>query len=208
MKRVAPLLSILGLLGSSLLVPRTASADESKRGPFYVQVQPLGVDVGFAGSGGAGPSSTDAFYALGIDAGYHFSGRHDGFVVGLSQRFSFGPNTAGSTVARVGYDFAFGLDAQELVVAPYAFGGARYVFDGGDPAGYFGFGVEGRYFLLAKNAAATAAGSAAKAKSAATGGGSALSGLYLVVKPFELGFATGTPSMTTLTFQAGVGYSF
>ena len=238
----------------TLAAPSAARADESRRGPLYVQVHPIGVDIGFTGTGNGGPSSTDAYYPIEVHGGYHISGRHDGFVVGATQRFSFGPQTAGSTVARLGWDLAFALGggAQELVVAPYAFGGARYVFKGGDPAGYLGFGVEGRYFVMAKAApAATQAramprvstttltqgrlraksappvkkssgGAGAPATPAATAtatpadtagtagttGGSSFEGLYLVLKPFELGFATGTPSMTTLTFQAGVGYAF
>ncbi len=33
-------------------------------------------------------------------------------------------------------------------------------------------------------------------------------GFFIVAKPIELGFVTGTPFITTLSFQAGVGYAF
>lgn len=143
----------------------TAHADESRHGAGYVQLQPLGVTLDFASVGGA--SSTDARYPLELHGGYHLSGRHDGFVVGATQRFTFGDVSAGATVARLGWDFAFALGDSELTVAPFAFVGARYPFSQGDASAYFGFGVEGRYFLFSNaHGAATAAGAPVRLTSA------------------------------------------
>lgn len=180
--------------------PSTAHADESRHGAGYVQLHPLGVTLDFASAGGA--SSTDARYPLELHGGYHLSGRHDGFVVGATQRFTFGDVSAGATVARLGWDFAFALGDSELTVAPFAFVGARYPFSQGDASAYFGFGVEGRYFLFSNAAgAATAAGAPGRA-------GGVLDGLYLVLKPLDLGFGPGTASVVTLSFQAGAGLAF
>lgn len=129
-------------LVSSVAFVRPAAAADSERGAAYVQAQLVGVMLGIA----SGTAATGTGFAMEIHGGYHLSGRHDGFVLGASQKLAFGGGPAGATVGRLGYDIAVPLGRRELTIAPYGFGGVFYAFSGGDPGGHFGLGVEARVF--------------------------------------------------------------
>lgn len=140
MKKV---LACLGVAVGSI-VASSAAASDSERGAGYIQAHPLGVQVAL-------PTAADALelgaqYLVEVHGGYHVSGRHDGFVVGASQKLAIASGTLGATVARVGYDVAIPFGRRELTIAPYAFGGVAYPLAEGDPAWHAGVGVEVRVF--------------------------------------------------------------
>lgn len=133
---------MLILVAIAIFTTSTRAHAESERGAFYVEGHVVGVSLALP-SGGVG-----AAYPLEVSAGYHVFGRHDGFVVGLVQRFDFGftgPST-GATAARAGWDFAIPAGKMEVTIAPYLQGGAVYGFGGTKPGGLVGTGVEGRLF--------------------------------------------------------------
>lgn len=136
------------LLVSSLVPLREAKAADSERGPGYVQAHLLGAQLALGSVGGV--SASGVAYPIEIHGGYHVSGRHDGFVIGATQKFAFGNGTIGATVVRLGYDIAIPVGRREITIAPYGFGGVAYPFSAGDPGGHFGFGVEGRFFPIEK----------------------------------------------------------
>jgi nitrogen regulatory protein PII len=136
----------LALIGASavlasLVVALPAHA-ESERGPFFVEGHVGGVALALPGE------AVGAAYPLELGFGYHVMGSHEGFVVGLVQRFDIGISGAstGATLARLGWDFAIPLNPMELTLAPYVQGGVLYAFEGGDPGGLVGVGFEGRLF--------------------------------------------------------------
>lgn len=152
----APLLrtSISLLLSSiaALALPSLAEAAESLRGPGYIEGHVLGGALAFGSFEGI--SISGASFATEIHGGYHLSGRHDGFVLGATQKLSLGAGTAGATLARLGYDVAIPVGRREITIAPFGFLGAYYGISGGaDPGAHFGFGVEGRFFPVAKREA-------------------------------------------------------
>lgn len=129
-----------GVLGAAVfaaiaLAPSHASASDSEQGPIYVQ-------------GGVGVSYWDfprlnfGFFTTGyswtgfrpeIEAGFHFSGRHDGLMLGVRQAFMITQiqgYAAGETVLRIGYDLAFKAGSLEINVDPFATVGVGYIFDG------------------------------------------------------------------------------
>jgi hypothetical protein len=120
------------------IAPRVASATDSTAGPLYVQGG-LGVSFWDFPRLQFGPFTT-AYSWTGFDpqveVGYHFSGRHDGFVLALRQAFiitalNFGTgNAAGLTSLRGGYDLAFKAGSMEINVDPFATFGVGYIFDG------------------------------------------------------------------------------
>lgn len=150
----APLLrtAIAVLLASvaSFAAPALADAAESGRGPAYIEGHLLGGTLAFGSFEGI--SASGAGYATEIHGGYHLSGRHDGFVLGATQKISFGAAVVGATLARLGYDVAIPIGRRELTIAPFGFVGAYYALSGeGDPGAHFGFGVEGRFFPIEKH---------------------------------------------------------
>ena len=141
------------LLATLLAFPTTAHAAESERGAAYVQADVVGVAILFAsidsGSETVGSVTTSSGrFPVEIHGGYHLSGRHDGFVVGASQKLLLGDGSGGATVARAGWDIAIPLGRRELTLCPYGFGGALYGFSGGGAGAYFGAGFEGRFFPI------------------------------------------------------------
>lgn len=123
---------------------REAQAAESERGPAYVQAHVLGAQLAFASAG------SGAAFPIELHGGYHVSGRHDGFVIGATQKLVFGNGTGGATLLRLGYDIPIPIGRRELTIAPYGFGGVAYAFAGGDPGAHFGLGVEARFFPIEK----------------------------------------------------------
>ncbi|MFO0641988.1 MAG: OmpA family protein [Polyangiaceae bacterium] len=141
---------------SAIVLPSTpAHAAESERGAAYVEAHLLGAQLSFASANGVSASGVQ--YPIEIHGGYHLSGRHDGFVVGATQKLAFANGSIGATVLRLGYDIAIPIGKRELTIAPYAFGGIAYPFGGGDPGAHLGAGVEGRFFPLEKLDEVTAA---------------------------------------------------
>ncbi len=126
---------------ASLLLAMPAHAD-SERGPFFVEAHVGGITLALPGE------AVGVAYPLEVGFGYHVMGTHEGFVLGLAQRFDVGitGGSTGATLARLGWDFAIPLDPMELTLAPYAQGGVLYAFEGGDPGGLVGVGFEGRLF--------------------------------------------------------------
>lgn len=112
--------------------PRGASADDSAQPPIYVQGG-LGVSFwDFPNVRLIGSYSWTGFDPQ-VEFGYHFSGRHDGFVLAIRQAFSITAvqgAAGGMTFLRAGYDLPFKAGSMELNVDPFATFGVAYVFDG------------------------------------------------------------------------------
>ena len=185
----------LGLLAAGLVTlgASTASAAESEHGPFYVQASPLGTSVVFypgstvtVGSLTYSTGGALGFYRVDAEFGYHFSGRADGFTLGLRQAFLLGWGSAGITSLRAGYDIPIKIgDEMELLIGPYAHAGALYGFNGGDAYFSFGLGGDGKMFF------------------------SRDLGLYAFLRPFELGMNVGSgPLVAQLSFAGGLGWAF
>ncbi len=119
-------------------VSSPSRAADSEQGPLYVQAS-VGLSFwNFPHVTIFGPLSTSYSWTgfdPTIEFGYHVSGRHDGFVVGLRQSFiitaiGFNGDAAGTTVARLGYDVPIKVDKLEINIDPYATFGIGYIFDG------------------------------------------------------------------------------
>lgn len=180
----------------SILVAGSASADDSTRGAFYVQGSPLGVGVAFyPGADTVDPvtgqptslgGGASGAYRVDVEGGYHFSGRHDGFVLALRQAFYFSGGSLGSTTARAGWDIPISLadGKMELTIAPYAHVGIGYAFAGGDPFFHWGVGADGKLFFLKDL------------------------GLYAFVRPIEFSMFINQAVLPAISFGAGMGFAF
>lgn len=181
------------VIAATFATANASAAESAHKAPFYVQGSPLGAAVVFyPGSsvtiGGVTYSQGGAlgFYRFDAEFGFHLSGRADGIVLGIRQAILLGWGSAGITTARIGYDIPVALgDEMELTIGPYAHLGAAYPFSGGDAAFHLGLGVDGKLFFAHDL------------------------GLYLFVRPIELGFnINADPAVPMLTFAAGLGYAF
>lgn len=169
-------------LALGLGLPSTAHAADSAKGPFYVQAGVLG----FSFRGG-GAQWIGGAYKLDVEFGYHFSGRHDGFVLAGRQSFYMGGGALGTTDLRIGYDIPIPLKdgKYELTIAPYGLVGVGYALRGGLGTDlHLGAGVEGRFFPMQSN------------------------GFYVFARPVELTFFVGSLSFWTISPSAGVGIAF
>ena len=174
---------------AALAVPGAASADlaESTRGPLYVQgAFPLALGYGhaFTGAGSAGFSN----WKPDMEFGAHFTGRHDGFVLGLRQEFHIMelPNAAGATtVVKLGYDIPIPVSDFEITIGPYGTFGVNYIFDGPHAGIHATGGIDGKFFFY--------------------------EGLYAFARPFEMGFQclhdVGNCALW-MEFGAGIGFAF
>lgn len=182
---------------ASLLLVTTADAADSAHGPLYVQASPLGVGILFypgtdvinpiTGQPMSTGGGSVAAYRVDAEVGYHFSGRHDGFVAAVRQAFYLRDGSIGTTTLRLGWDIALPLGdgGLELTVAPYAHAGVGYAFSGGDPFFHFGFGADGRLFFARDL------------------------GLYAFVRPIEVSFlVNGGTTLPAVSFGAGAGWAF
>jgi hypothetical protein len=176
---------------ATALAPSPARADDSAQGPAYVQgtvgvsfwdfphVQLFGPIAGSYSWTGFNPT---------IELGYHFQGRHDGIMLGIRQGFSItalAGHAAGTTSARIGYDFAFKAGSLEVNVDPYALIGVGYVFDGPSAGIAATGGLDVKLFLT--------------------------KGFYLVVRPAELGiqcFEDRGDCAFAYLAGAGAGFAF
>jgi len=145
-------------LGALLVTARANALEESTRGPFYVQ----GTVGSFAVWAGFPAFTSGVYWHPDVEFGYHFSGRHDGFVLGIRQGFDVGNASIGETSLRAGYDLAIPLrnGRFEITIAPYGTIGLDYFFDGPRAGVRFSVGVEGKLFFYR--------------------------GLFLLVRPIEL----------------------
>ncbi len=129
----------LAVAAALSFLPAVAHAEDSEQGPFYIQGS-VGVSYWdfphidlFAGL--ATSYSWTGFWPA-LELGYHFSGRHDGFVLGVRQAFIatasnvLGGHAGGTSMVRLGYDLAFKVGTFEINVDPYAMVGIGYIFDG------------------------------------------------------------------------------
>lgn len=188
--------ALLSSVVASSLALASPAAAESTHGPIYVQTTPLGVGLLFypgttitnpiTGTTTSTGGGTLSAYRADVELGFHFTGRHDGFVAAIRQAFYVRDGSVGSTTARLGWDIpiALGDGGLELVIAPYAHAGVGYSFSGGDPLFHFGFGADGKLFFAREL------------------------GLYAVVKPFELGFLVNNGTIPMLSFGVGAGWAF
>ncbi|CAN5383755.1 hypothetical protein BH09MYX1_BH09MYX1_59380 [soil metagenome] len=185
--RTSKVLAVALLAGGVALLSGqgTARAADSTKDPLYIQGAVLGYSYGFFSGVGFGA------YRLDAEFGAHFTGRHDGFVLGGRQVFYLGfGGSIGATVARVGYDIPIVIkDGKfELTIAPYALVGVAYGLCGTGcyGAGFnFGFGVEAKFFPMQAN------------------------GFYAFARPIEASFFVGDGGViTTLSPALGVGYAF
>ncbi len=176
-------------LGAAFTASPARAFEDSTRGPFYVQgeLASFGVwtDLPLAG--------TQTYWHPDVEFGYHFTGRHDGLVLGLRQGFDIGRNhyMIGQTVIRAGYDLAFPFrnGRFELTVAPFSTIGINYFFDGPQAGVHFSVGIEGKLFFFR--------------------------GVYLLVRPIELsagqfvnlGFGAKNVYFN-LNAGAGAGFAF
>ena len=149
----------------------TARAEDSAQGPLYVQG---GIGLSFWWFPITfGPFSNNYSWAgfwPTVEFGWHPSGRHDGFEIGVRQAFIItalggnfvGSHAGGTTAARGGYDFAFKAGSMEINVDPFATFGVGYVFDGPHAGIEATGGIDLKLFIA--------------------------KGAYVYVRPAELGF--------------------
>ncbi len=178
---------VCALAATTAVASNAHAFEESTRSPFYVQGQ-LGsfgawVDLPAVGTLG--------YWHPDVEFGYHFSGRHDGFVLGLRQGFYVGRDRyhIGETLIRGGWDFAlpFRNGRFELTLAPYGTFGVNYLFTGPQAGLHWSVGFEGKLFFW--------------------------KGLYLLVRPIELGIGEYVDlgpfaKNVFFTLNAGVGVGF
>ncbi|HQY60953.1 MAG: hypothetical protein IPF92_28250 [Myxococcales bacterium] len=169
------------LAGAVALGASTAHAQNSDRGPGFVQGNVLGFATSL--SGGVGTA-----YPMEFSGGYHLgTNAHEGGVIGGAQKLFFaGGGVLAATVFRGGYDIAVPIQEMELTIAPYGYAGVAY--GGGFTGAHFGFGGEGRFFPLKQGPG---------------------KGFFAVGRPFEIGFiAAGSGVAVIYTFSLGAGFAF
>jgi len=161
--------------------------DESTRKPFYVQSA--------VGSFSYWPVlfQNQGYWKPDIEFGVHFTGRHDGLALGVRQAFDVGRDvySMGETVLRGGWDFAlpFRNGRFELVLAPFATFGANYTFQNLHAGVRATVGFDAKLFFF--------------------------QGLYLLVRPIELGFGEFVELSVNqqnvyfnMNLGLGLGYAF
>ena len=185
-----------GLLGAAVfaaiaLAPSHASAADSEQGPIVLQAG-LGISYWDFPNLGAFFGTTLSYAWTGfepsLEFGYHFSGRHDGLMLGVRQAFMITQvqgHAAGQTDLRVGYDLAFKAGSLEINVDPFAMVGGGYIFDGPHAGIQVTGGLDVKLFFT--------------------------KGIYAFVRPGELGFqCLHDFGDCAFTYQAaaGAGYAF
>jgi hypothetical protein len=178
---------------AAFLAAASARADESAQGPAYVQGT-VGLSFwDFPHVQIFGPVATSYSWTgfnPTIEFGYHFQGRHDGIMLGIRQGFSitalgfnFAPHAAGTTAARIGYDFAFKAGTLEINVDPYVMLGVGYIFDGPSAGIETTGGLDLKLFIT--------------------------KGFYVVARPAELGIQCFHDSGNcAFAYLAGIGAGF
>lgn len=175
-----------GILLATVGASSTASAlDDSRKGPMYVQgTIPFGLNFWVYPDGG----QSWAGFRPDFEFGIHFSGRHDGFMLGFRHAFLLTavPAGAGGTDSiRYGYDIPIALGDFELNLAPYGTVGVGYIFDGPHAGLQMAWGIDGKFFIT--------------------------HGFYAFARPFEMGFQCVHDSgvcALAMVWGAGVGFAF
>ncbi len=182
--RLPKLAGALLTLGVAITSRNASALEESTRRPFYVQ----GTVASFAVWTDL-PLTSGVYWHPDVEFGVHFTGRHDGVVLGIRQAFDVGHAPLGETLLRGGYDIALPLrnGRYELTIAPFGTFGANYLFDGPHAGVHFSIGIEGKLFFY--------------------------EGLFLLVRPIELAigeFVTPPFLYKNVVFNlnAGVGLGF
>jgi hypothetical protein len=128
---------------------------ESSHSGIYVQTA-LGVGFLYFPNIGFGTSYDWAGFRPDLEFGFHVSGRHDGFVIGLRQSFTLTAlqaHAGGASQLRLGYDIPVTVVGHELSIDPFAAVGIGYIFDGvtgfgGPSAGIVATGgIDVKFFL-------------------------------------------------------------
>ncbi|HEY2369491.1 MAG TPA: hypothetical protein VGH87_24000 [Polyangiaceae bacterium] len=161
--------------------------DDSTRKPFYLQSA--------VGSFSYWPVlfQNQSYWKPDLEFGVHFTGRADGLALGVRQSFDVGRDvySMGETVLRGGWDFAlpFRNGRFELVLAPFATFGVNYTFQNLHAGVRATAGFDAKLFFF--------------------------QGLYLLVRPIELGFGEFVdlgPFQQNVYFTMnaglGLGYAF
>ncbi len=175
---------------TALATTSAFALDDSSQGPVYLQGS-AGINY-WDFPGLFGPFGDYAWTGFNptVEVGFHLTGRHDGFVLGIRQSFIItasgpilGSHAAGTTVARIGYDFAFKAEKLEINVDPFVTVGAGYVFDGPHAGINASGGLDVKLFL---------------------GGG-----FFVFARPGELGFQCFHDSgRCAFSYAAGAGAGF
>ena len=181
------LVAVAAFLAASAAPLSARAFDESTRRPFYIQSA--------VGSFSYFPVlfRDQTYWKPDIEFGVHFTGRHDGLTLGIRQAFDVGRDvySMGETVLRGGWDFAlpFRNGRFELVLAPFGTFGANYVFTNLHAGVRFTVGFDAKLFFF--------------------------QGLYLLVRPIELGFGQFVDNLIVpgqqnvfFTFNAGIGLGY
>jgi hypothetical protein len=176
---------VFALAAATTAASSARAFDDSTRRPFYVQSNVASFSywpVLFQNQG---------YWHPDVEFGFHFSGRHDGFVLGVRQAFDVGRDiySMGETLLRVGWDFAlpFRNGRFELTLAPFATLGVNYVFQNLHAGFHTSLGFDAKLFFF--------------------------QGLYVLVRPVELGlgeFVDLGPFAQNVYFNysAGIGLGF
>jgi hypothetical protein len=161
---------------------------ESAHGGTYIQVIALGGGfMDFPNFLGLGVSYSWTGFRPDIEFGFHPSGRHDGFVLGLRQAFTItGVQGAasGTSQVRLGWDIPIALGSHELSLDPFAVVGVGYFFDGPSAGVVASGGIDAKFFVAG--------------------------GFYAFARPAELGvqcFHDYGVCAFALNFGAGVGFA-
>lgn len=199
MKTIARL-SVVSLAAVSGLffAPTEAHAADSTHGPWYVQGSPIGFASfttcfdGIRLDANAVPHTQSicgsyGAYRVSVEGGYHFSGRHDGFVLGLRQTLLIAGGVGGLTQVRAGWDIPIPIKDFELTIAPYGVVGVAYAFSGGSPSLALGAGIDVKFFFMNPESSAK--------------------GLFAYAQPIEIGGAFAG-AFSGLVIQAGVGMGY
>jgi hypothetical protein len=150
MKRAA---AVAAAAITTLVTTGAFALDDSQQGPAYVQGS-VGISYWdfprLFSIGGFGQGYSWTGFNPTVEFGFHFSGRHDGFVLGIRQGFSVTAlqgYAAGTTDARIGYDMAFKAGSLEINVDPFATVGVGYIFDGPHAGINAAGGIDVKLFL-------------------------------------------------------------
>jgi len=129
---------------------RETPAGESANGGVYVQAVAGGVAWHYFPNFFAGFPYDWAGFRPDIEFGFHPSGRHDGFVIGLRQAFvlTMAEGFAGGVSSvRLGWDIPIALGERELVIGPFVSAGIGYIFDGPSAGIHVNGGADVKFFI-------------------------------------------------------------
>jgi hypothetical protein len=150
-------LAVFAVLAASLFASSGAHAElvSSREKPFYIEgAFPLGYQGLFAGGCGrfgcAGFGGGWGAWRPDIELGFHFTGRHDGFVLGFRHIFYVYGSAGMGGALRLGYDIPIPIKdgKYEVTIGPYGYIGAAFYGPAPSAGLQTGGGVEGKFFLI------------------------------------------------------------